>query len=797
MRWNDIRIESKMKIYASSLMALLLVIGIWAAIGLSHVVNDGMEVANGNALRGELLQREVDHLNWAKAVAAYLNDEEVQELNIELDHTRCGFGKWYYGQGRKEAELLLPALQQPLVEIEAPHKELHASARAIQKVYKAADMDLPAFLTQKELDHVAWTGKIQDALLAGEKSVGVELDHTKCSFGRFLYGEKGAAMSASDAVLARLLEAVEGPHKELHAEGRAIDENLAEGRIARATEIYRTQVLPVLVDVRGYLKKMQDRSQTNLQGKIEAERIYAAGTQVQLAGVQKLLGAMTELSRDNILSEEQMITNARQTRQVVISLGIIAVAIALGMAFFISRSVTTPIRKTAEINKQIALGDLAVAIDDRRQDEIGEMLTAMKEMVENLRSTADMAEQVSLGDLNVEVKVLSDKDVLGKCLTRMVDSLKGTAVIAEQLSRGDLDVEVKILSDRDVLGKSLDRMVQSLKSTAREAELIAAGDLTVEVELLSDKDKLGKSLKAMVEKLHQVIGDVQVAAEQVAGSSQELSSSSQVVSEGASEQAASVEEISSSMEELSSTVANTADNARQTANIADETAQSAERGGRAVIETVHAMQNIADKIEIIEEIARQTNMLALNAAIEAARAGEHGKGFAVVASAVRSLAEKSQSAAQDIKGIADASVETASHTGELIMQIVPQIRKTAGLVQEIDAASSEEARGIAENAKAIEQFDQVIQNNSAAAEQMSATSEELTAQSESLHDTISYFKVTGTYNDHYLDMDKRTAGESKRNSKACCLPEALKGTDVSTRGVHLEMSDGGKDFSRY
>jgi methyl-accepting chemotaxis protein len=202
-----------------------------------------------------------------------------------------------------------------------------------------------------------------------------------------------------------------------------------------------------------------------------------------------------------------------------------------------------------------------------------------------------------------------------------------------------------------------------------------------------------------------------------------------------------VQEISSSMEEMSSAVKQNADNAQQTAAIANKSSRDGEDGGHAVAETVKAMKSIADKIGIIEEIARQTNMLALNAAIEAARAGEHGKGFAVVAAEVRKLAERSQIAAKEISSVSTSSVEIAERAGKILNDIVPGIQKTASLVQEINASSSEQSEGIGQVTSAIHQLDQVIQQSSVSSEEMSSASEMLTEQAEQLLGAASFFRV--------------------------------------------------------
>ena len=273
---------------------------------------------------------------------------------------------------------------------------------------------------------------------------------------------------------------------------------------------------------------------------------------------------------------------------------------------------------------------------------------------------------------------------------------------------------------------------------------IADGNLTVEVKVRpGDTTSLIAAVQEMVARLSGVVGDALSASDNVSAGSQQLSSASEQIAQGASEQAAAAEEASASMEEMAANIKQNADNAAQTEKIARQSAKDAEVSGDAVNRAVKAMSVIAEKISIVQEIARQTDLLALNAAVEAARAGEHGKGFAVVASEVRKLAERSQTAAAEISQMSGDTVKSAQEAGEMLSRLVPDIRKTAELVSEISAACREQDIGAAQINQAIQQLDKVTQQNAGASEEMSATSEELAAQAEELQSSIAFFRVDG------------------------------------------------------
>ncbi|SMF30230.1 methyl-accepting chemotaxis sensory transducer with Cache sensor [Desulfovibrio gilichinskyi] len=337
-------------------------------------------------------------------------------------------------------------------------------------------------------------------------------------------------------------------------------------------------------------------------------------------------------------------------------------------------------------------------------------------------------------------------------------------------------------------------IVSPIRAGVAFSQQIASGNLNASLEI-NQNDEIGQlasDLTGMGHKLRSVVSNVRESVEQVASGSSELSSTAETLSQSATEQAANVEEVSASMTEMASNIIKSTENALETEKIALRSAEDAEKGGTAVAHTVQAMRQIAEKISIIEDIARQTNLLALNAAIEAARAGEHGKGFAVVAAEVRKLAERSGQAASEINDLSASSVAVAESAGEMLNKMVPDIQRTAELVQEIAAASSEQNSGAEQINRAVGQLDQVIQQIASAAEEMSATSEELAGQAANLQDTMSFFTVDET--DVYSARPVRSAPPLRsaqvtrpvHRTPAKRLPQPTAARKAS--GVSLDMS---------
>ncbi len=861
MKWKDLKLGKKFGVGFGIVLVLLVIVGSWAIFGISGIVGNAEEVIDGNKLDGVLAQKEVDHLNWANKVSALLTDDKVTKLEVEVDDHNCGFGKWLYGEGRKHAEALVPSLAPMLEKIEGPHRKLHESAIKIDKHYEQADADLPGFLATKESDHLKWVAKIEQLLIQNLPELEVETDDHKCSLGRWLHGKGAKKAAEGHPEFAQLVDSMKEPHNHLHQsaiEIKSIYKQIHPGLIStlkdRLEDHYKWvgNVSKALIKGKSNLGVQTDPTKCAL-GKFLASQQTAEWAE-QFPELKSSLEALKDphdhLHASAVEIEKALGRKDKSKAENIFTTRTMPSLEQVGNHFHNAISAEAELLKAREAVKHIYESKTVMALKGTREAlmkvkvEAERLLTGCRkadqiyaqETVPALQSTQGL-----LNELREEAKkyIMTDETMLDAASsTRIVVVAIGIIALligitlaiviargiigpllkgvdfAKEVAKGDLDVTIDVDQKDEVgmLADAMKQMVSNLRNTVQVAEQIASGDLDARVNILSEKDTLGQSLALMVERLCSVVREVKTAADNVASGSQELSTTSEQMSQGATEQAASAEEASSSMEEMSSNISQNADNAMQTEKIATKSADDAREGGNAVDETVVAMKEIAQKISIIEEIARQTDLLALNAAIEAARAGEHGKGFAVVASEVRKLAERSATAAAEISNLSSSSVEVAEKAGDLLNTIVPDIQKTAQLVQEISAASSEQNTGTEQINKALQQLDQVIQQNASGSEEMASTSEELASQAEQLQSTIAFFKlaeeehrtamgINNTISETigvpvkqaHVTNDKMPAVAHLNNDEA----DPQQGFTIDMGGAETEGDSQDMDFERY
>lgn len=398
-----------------------------------------------------------------------------------------------------------------------------------------------------------------------------------------------------------------------------------------------------------------------------------------------------------------------------VGLGVVALVLMIVAIIFIARSVTQPLQQIICASQELARGNFAQEVVTVHHDEIGDLAHTYQEMKDAIRA------------------VLTETEML---ITAVQE---GQLITRGHAQRFQGEWQALILG----INRLIDAFADPIAVMAEYIQRIAQGDLTetLRADYQGDFKAMMQQVQAMTAKLTEVVRHVKTAAQDVAQRSREMNVVAEQMSQGASQQAAATEEVSASMQEMAANIHQSADNAKLAENMALKSAEDARAGNQAVTELIQAMEVIAERISIVQEIASQTNMLSLNATIEASRAQEYGKGFSVVASSVRELAHQTRTAADEIRALVHSSVVLSAQAGEVLQRLVPNSEKTAELVQEISASSQEQSRGVEQVNLAVQQLDSVTQHTAATAEEVASTAESLTLQADALQKAMAFFTV--------------------------------------------------------
>jgi len=681
MGWKNLRLSMKFAVGFGLVLLLLLVVGSWSIFGVSSIVKNASEVIDGNKLRGEMVQKEVDHLNWVNQINELLTDDKVTSLDVQTDPHKCGFGKWYYGEGRTEAEKFLPQLKPYLAEIEEFHNKLHESAIDIGKTFHQADVTLGQFLSEKELQHLEWVNQILEFFAQDKDSLNVQTDGHQCALGKFLYGEKGQEIAASDPELGRLLEAIKDSHLKLHKSAEKIQLNAANKTLAR--NIFDQETLPALEKTREVFKELKDRASELVAGMNDAKAIYATQTIPNLHKVSDLLEKIISTTDEHVMTDAAMLSAASKTRTGIIGLAAIALPIGIFIAFIIARGIIGPLKKSAEMIKEMGAGHLDMRLNLDSKDEIGLMAQTMDEFADSLQNEIIAAlNSYAQGDMTCNVQPCDDHDEIRGAMKKLCDDLND--VLGQMQIAGD-----QIASGSGEVSDTAQALSQGATESAASLEEISAS-------------------------LNELSSQTQTNAENATQANQ-LSTEAQNAAEQGSNQ---MESMVSAMTEINEAGQNISKIIKTIDEIAFQTNLLALN---AAVEAARAGQHGKGFAVVAEEVR--------NLAARSAKAAEE------TAALIEGSVQKTENGSA-----------IASQTAEALRNIFNGISKTSDIISEIAAASNEQAQGVSQISQGINQIDQVTQQNTASAEESAAAAEELSSQSESMKQMLSRFTLSGQQN---------------------------------------------------
>ncbi|WP_029897194.1 methyl-accepting chemotaxis protein [Desulfohalovibrio reitneri] len=615
MSWKNISLKGKFGVGFGAVLLLLLLVGGWAFLGVGDITENAEEVIHGNELRGEFTSRLVDHLEWAEAVSVFVTDDEQNTLDVQLNPRECGFGKWYYGQGRQEAEEMVPEIRSVMAEVEEPHIHLHESAREIKEVYTPVDTGLGTFLADKQNDHLRWTHKVKDALLDPSiTQLGVETDWTKCSLGKWLYSDETKAMARENPGFGQAIEGIYDPHKHLHQSAITIQELIDQNDRVQAEQVFRGETETAADETLAGLDEVREWYEARREGYEKAMAIYAQKTLPNLQQVKELLNRAETTVEENVMTDKEMLQAASTTRMGVEWLAGSALVIGVLLAWVIARGILRPLMASMGFADEIAEGDLTANVHVYQKDEIGRMAETLRTMggrlAEVVGEVREASENVASGseELSATAQNLSQgaseqaasveeisasMEQMAANIGQNTDNARQTETMAtkaaDNAKRGGEAVGRTVSAMRDIAEK-----ITIIEEIARQTNLLAL-NAAIEAARAGEAGKGFAVVAAEVRKLAERSGEAAGEITEVSSSSVETAEEAgklidqvveditktadlvQEIAAGSEEQKSGAEQINNAIQQLDQVVQQNASAAEEMASTSEELSSQSEQ----------------------------------------------------------------------------------------------------------------------------------------------------------------------------------------------------------------------------